>query len=91
MLILAFTFLQALDLLTTLCFLRAGVAEANPLLRAAMATSPPAAWIYLAAAKLAGCGLALAAWRGGRTRLLRSVNWIFAGCVCWNLLALAGS
>ena len=87
--LLVFTLLQVLDCVTTLCFLRAGVAEANPLLGMALG-GPVPAWAALAAVKLTGCGLALAAWRSGRRRLLGWVNWCFLACVLWNLLALAG-
>jgi hypothetical protein len=90
MTLILFFVLQLCDLLTTLVFLRHGVAEANPLLSAAfrIAASPAAG---LAAIKLAGCGLALYSWRTHRMRLLRCANLFFAACVCWNLVAIATS
>jgi len=86
-LFLSFVLLQALDTVSTLVFLRHGMAEANPLMRMALAAIPiPAA--ALALPKLAAGTLALAAWRSGRLRLLRRVNLVFLGCVAWNLLAI---
>jgi hypothetical protein len=84
---LLFVALQFCDALTTVLFLRHGVAEANPLIRFAFAlASPPVA---LFADKTAGCALAWLAWRSHRVRLLRRVNCFFALCVAWNLLALS--
>jgi hypothetical protein len=83
----SFLILQALDAASTLFFLRHGVAEANPLMRMALAAIPaPAA--ALALPKLAAGVLALAAWRSGRLRLLRRINLIFLACVAWNLLTI---
>jgi len=83
--LLLFIALQLCDALTTLVFLRHGVAEANPLIRFALGLSsspaPP-----LLAVKAAGCALA---WRSQRLRLLGRVNCFFAACVVWNLLAIA--
>jgi hypothetical protein len=80
--------LQFCDGLTTLLFLRHGVSEGNPLVAALMhfPAGPAAALLIL---KIAGCGMALFAWKSRRTRLLRRANVFFAVCVGWNLLALA--
>jgi hypothetical protein len=86
--LLVFITLQALDLLSTLLFLRHGVAEANPLMRAALAAVAVPA-LALALPKLGGMVLALAAWRSGRVRMLRTVNIFFTLCVVWNLAAAA--
>jgi hypothetical protein len=85
---LIFVGLQACDVLTTLILLAHGGAEANPLVRAVMrvAHQPAAALILL---KVAACALAWFAWRSGRMRLLPKINWCFACCVAWNLVAIA--
>jgi hypothetical protein len=82
--------LQLFDLVTTLIFLRHGVAEANPLVAGLIRHSPQPAIVILVT-KAAGCGLGLFAWRSRRTRLLRRTNLFFAVCVCWNLVAIARS
>jgi len=90
MTLILFFVLQLCDIMTTLVFLHRGVAEANPLLSAALrlAATPAAG---LAAIKLAGCGLAFYSWRTKRMRLLRLANLFFAACVCWNLVAIAAA
>ena len=85
---LLFVALQVCDLLTTLLFLRHGVREANPLMRAAIAVASHPL-IALALPKLAA--LALYAARSGRTRLLSRINMLFTCCVAWNLVALAAA
>lgn len=85
-LLIEFVSLQVFDLLSTLLFLGRGVAEANPLMRLAIAGSP--IW-GLAVPKAAAVLLALYAWRSGRTRLLRRINLLFTLCVLWNLAVLA--
>jgi hypothetical protein len=85
--LLLFAALQCADALTTLLFLRHGVAEANPLIRAAFGVASPA--VALLAVKSAGCGLAYLAWRGRRVRILRRVNCFFGVCLAWNLLAIS--
>jgi hypothetical protein len=84
-----FVFLQIGDLLTTLVFLERGVHEGNPLVRAAMNASSPV--LALAVVKLIACAVGVYAWRTRRPRVLRNANIFFAGCVCWNLLAIAVS
>ena len=86
--LLVFASLQLCDAVTTLVFLRHGVAEANPLIRFALGQSASPA-LALVAAKAAGCALAWLAWRGHRRRLLSRVNCFYAVCVAWNLLAIA--
>jgi hypothetical protein len=86
-LILHFSYLQILDLLTTLAFLMAGVQEGNPVVRAAigvMGGPLPG----LIAVKTAAFGLGLFCWTRHRTRLLSRVNGCFALLVAWNLLCL---
>jgi len=81
-----FLLLQLGDLATTAVFLSHGVAEANPLIAAAIRVSTHPA-IPLLAVKAAGCGLAWIAWKSGRRKLLRRANLFFALCVAWNLAA----
>jgi len=85
-----FAALQVCDVLTTLLFLRHGVQEANPLMRAAIAAARQPL-VALALPKAAALGLALYAARSGRTRLLARVNVLFTCCVAWNLMALAAA
>lgn len=85
---LLFCALQLLDALTTLTFLRLGVAEGNPLVRAALALSASPV-VPIALLKTAGCFAAALAWRRGRMRALRIANGVFAGCVLWNVAAIS--
>jgi hypothetical protein len=82
-----YSYLQILDLLTTLAFIANGVSEGNPLVAFAMsATASP--WIGLAMVKAAGVVLGLYCWRQGRLTLLTRANFGFAMLIAWNLLAL---
>jgi hypothetical protein len=89
-LFLIFLTLQLFDAVTTLVFLGRGVAEGNPLIAAFFHTSGHPA-ITLVLVKTAACALALVAWKGRRTALLRRANVFFALCVVWNLAAILGS
>jgi hypothetical protein len=86
--LLLFVALQFCDAVTTLVFLRHGIAEANPIVRFALGFSATPA-LPLLALKGVGCALAIAAWRLHRLRLLHRINCFFAICVAWNLVALA--
>lgn len=90
MLLLQFTALQILDALTTLWFLRHGIAEANPLLRWEFGWCPQPG-LALALAKSFSLLPAVWAWHSGRHGVLRKVNLVFLGCVAWNLIALGVS
>jgi hypothetical protein len=83
-----FVGLQVLDVLTTLLFLQHGVIEGNPLMRTVLAVSVHPA-VGLALAKAVAIAVALMAWRLGRCRILRKINFLYAACVAWNLLVLA--
>jgi hypothetical protein len=85
--IIQFSYLQVLDVLTTLVFLAHGVQEANPLVKFAVAASrnPIAA---LLAVKVAAIAMAVYCRWSGRSRLLAGANAFFAARVVWNLLAL---
>jgi hypothetical protein len=88
MLLAVFILLQIFDAGTTMCFLRHGVAEGNPLVRALFGISAgPAAGLALA--KIGGVAFAIFAWKTGRFRLLSKVNVVFGACVLWNLAATA--
>jgi hypothetical protein len=90
MALLHYTYLQLLDLLTTLAFLLHGVQEGNPLVRFLLerSSSDVAALLLV---KLVALGLGATAWLTGRHRLLRRANVFFALVVAWNLLALVVS
>jgi hypothetical protein len=86
MMLFAFICLQVMDTLTTLLFLHHGVAEANPLIRAALAGSAQPGVVLLLFKALA-IALATFAWRSGRKGLLRKMNLLFLLCVAWNVVA----
>ena len=86
-LLVEFTYLQMLDVLTTVAFLMQGVAEANPLVNWAMDTGPSPV-IGLVMLKCAAFGLALFCFAQARHKLLQKVNVFFAALVAWNLFAL---
>lgn len=86
-LLVEFTYLQVLDVLTTVAFLMQGVAEANPIVNWAMDTGPSPV-VGLVLLKCAAFGLALICFAQARHKLLQKVNVFFAVLVAWNLLAL---
>jgi hypothetical protein len=82
-----FTYLQMLDILTTVAFLIQGVTEANPFVVWAMAAGPnPVAGLVMV--KVVAFALALICLAQSRHQLLQRVNVFFALLVAWNLLAL---
>lgn len=82
-----FVYLQALDVLTTLAFLRHGVEEANPVVGLALAVAP-SPLSGLMGIKVLALALAVYCWQRGRTQLLARMNLFFAVVVVWNLVAL---
>ena len=86
-LLVEFTYLQMLDVLTTIAFLMQGVAEANPIVNWAMDTGPTPV-VGLVMLKCAAFALALVCFAQARHKLLQRVNVFFAALVAWNLLAL---
>lgn len=86
-LLLQYSYLQMLDLLTTLAFLLHGIQEANPVVRFALRYSSHP-WGPLLAVKLLALGLGIYCWRCGRHRLLTRINILFAIVVAWNMVAL---
>ncbi len=86
-LLIQYSYLQLLDLMTTVAFLLMGVQEGNPLVRLALDHAPnPVAG--LAAVKVAALGLGIYCLRMGKLKLLSRINVLFAVVVAWNLLAL---
>ncbi len=82
----AFTYLQLLDLLTTMVFLLQGIPEGNPVVRSFMLTSNP--FVGLVLVKMAAVAMAGFCWRTGRYQLLMRGNIFFAGLIVWNLVAM---
>ena len=85
-LLLQYSYLQVLDLLTTIAFLVHGVQEANPLVRMVLDTAHPLEGLL--AVKFVAAALGIYCWRRGRNRLLGRINVLFAVVVAWNLAAL---
>lgn len=86
-LLVQYTYLQLLDLMTTMAFLLQGVQEANPLVRFAMRTTPsPLGGLIVM--KLLAVMLGVYCWRMRRDRVLSRMNLLFAVVVAWNLVAL---
>src|SRR5207302_9777977 len=77
MLLLVFILLQALDALTTVAFLRLGVAEGNPLIRRMLAVATGHTTVLIAP-KLFAAPRGIFAWRTGRKRLLLKMDVLFA-------------
>jgi hypothetical protein len=86
-LLVQYSLLQLMDLLTTLVFLSAGVQEANPVVLQAMqwAADPLRA---LLGVKLVALAIGAYCWSAGRHSLLRRANWMFAAIVTWNVVAI---
>lgn len=90
-LLLQYSYLQLLDLMTTIAFLLNGLKEGNPLVRLALrySANPLEA---LVGVKVVALLLGVYCWWMGRDRLLTRINFLFALLVVWNLFALiAGS
>ncbi len=82
-----YSYLQLLDLMTTVAFLLNGIQEGNPLVRMAMNVGPnPLAGLL--SVKAAALLLGLWCWKMGRSRTLTRINILFAVLVAWNLAAL---
>jgi len=82
-----FSYLQLLDILTTVAFLLVGVQEGNPVVRLALNVAPNP-FVGLGVVKLAGLGLGLLCAFRGKHMLLTRINILFAVVVVWNLIAL---
>jgi hypothetical protein len=86
-LLLQYSYLQVLDLMTTVAFLLHGVHEGNPLVRAALQYAPNPLGGLLAV-KILAVALGVYCWKGGREKLLNRINLMFAAIVAWNMVAL---
>jgi hypothetical protein len=86
-LFLQYSYLQLLDVLTTLAFLIAGVQEANPMVRWMMglAGTPLQALVVV---KCLALLLGMVCLWKGKLSLLRRANLFFSALVAWNLLCL---
>ena len=86
-LVIQYSYLQMLDLLTTIAFLVHGVQEGNPFVRWMLEVAP-SPFSGLLCVKALAILLGLFCWRMGKSRLLRRINLFFALVVAWNLVAL---
>jgi hypothetical protein len=86
-LLLEYSYLQVLDFMTTVAFLLHGVHEGNPLVRVALQYAPNPLGGLLAV-KVLAVALGFYCWKRGREKLLLRINWLFAGIVAWNMVAL---
>ena len=86
-LLIQYSYLQLLDLLTTMAFLLHGIQEANPLVRWYLEMSSSPIWGLLVV-KAVALALGILVWRMGKRRLLARVNIFFAAVVTWNLVAV---
>jgi hypothetical protein len=86
-LLIQFSYLQLLDLLTTLTFLSQGIGEANPVVRFVISLAPSPLYA-LSLVKLVALLLGVYCWQSGRSRVLARMNVFFAALVFWNMSAL---
>ena len=82
-----FSYLQLLDILTTIGFIMHGVEEANPIVRWAIAMAPTPL-VGLILVKIEAMGLGIYCLRLGRRRLLGLMNVLFGALISWNMCAL---
>ena len=87
-LLIQFSYLQVLDVLTTMAFLLHGAKEANPVVRLAIRAGGSSPLAGLLALKVFAVLLAFYCVRRARLRLLARVNVFFALLVAWNLTVL---
>ncbi len=80
-----FIYLQVLDFLTTILFLKMGLGEASWVVAALIRWSP---MLGIVAAKLGTISLALVALRYQKHRLMHLVNLGYGGVVMWNLVCM---
>jgi len=86
-LILQYSYLQILDLLTTVAFLISGVKEANPLVKGMMTmTASPVTGLLLV--KMLAIALGIYCWRIHKYKLLGRMDVLFSVLVAWNMVAL---
>jgi hypothetical protein len=73
-------------MLTTLIFLRQGVAEGNPLIAWVLHGQSP--WPGLIAAKAVATMMGFYCYRNGRMKVLRLANLGYVAIVTWNLTTI---
>ena len=86
-LLLQYSYLQVLDLLTTVAFLLSGVQEGNPLVKMALEWAPTPL-SGLVCVKLVALGLGYYCLKMNKEALLAKINIMFALVVAWNMVAL---
>ena len=84
-LITQFTYLQLMDLLTTLAFLSHGGKEANPLLALLLRFDPLSGLLL---AKGLAIALAIFCLISGREELVSKANVFYAALIAWNVMAI---
>ena len=82
-----YSYLQLLDLLTTIAFLRNGIGEANPIISALIQTTSSPLSI-LVVVKFIAIALAYYCWRIQKQQLLTIITIGYAVLVAWNMVAL---
>jgi len=80
-----FIYLQLLDFLTTVLFLKMGLTEASWVIAALIRWSPV---LGVLAAKFGTVALAIIAIRLHKDRLMRWVNLGYSGVIAWNLVCM---
>ena len=80
-----FVYLQILDFLTTILFLKMGLVEGNWLVGLLVRWSP---WLGVMLAKLGTIILALIAVHYHKIRVMRMANLGYGGVVIWNLVCM---
>jgi len=80
-----FIYLQILDFLTTILFLKMGLSEANWLVVVLARWSP---WLGVMLAKVGTIVLALVAVHYHKIRVMRLANLGYGGVVVWNLVCM---
>ena len=80
-----FVYLQVLDLLTTILFLKLGLPEGNWLVGLLVQWSP---WLGVLLAKLGTILVALIAVHYQKIRVMRLANVGYGGVVVWNLVIM---
>ncbi len=80
-----FVYLQVLDFLTTILFLKLGLPEGNWLVGLLVRWSP---WLGVLLAKLATIIVALIAVHYHKIRVMRLANLGYGGVVVWNLVVM---
>lgn len=89
-LIARFSYLQVLDMVTTVLFLSAGAEEANPFVNLAL-RSVAHPWLGLLLVKIIAFAIAFYCWRIGKDAVLVRANRFFACIVAWNIIAVTMS